>query len=763
MAKSKTTKVVPELSAEQQTEQKLLKRIRERYKIMTEADRENREGALADLKFLHIPGMQWDSRIRAQRGTRPCYEINKTRIKAKRIINEMRSNRPQGKVRAVEDGDTATADIMEGLCRNIDNVSDMDTVADYAGEFQVGGGMGAWQVTTDYLDEDSFVQDIRTVPIKNPFCLYSDPASQDPLKHDARDWIKTEKLSKEAYEAKYGAKAKGELGFGDVEFDNDDDWEDEETIRVCEYWYKEPYDKEIWQVEVESSDGDTEIKTIAATDPAASTVKPEQIKNKRMSKCDRIMMCIASGRKILEGPTRQAGKNHRFVVVYGEWVVIDGKTYWFGLTRTMKDAQRAYNVSRTSISESIATAPNSHIWVTDKQALGHTDAWQKAIGENLPFLSFTPDPQKPGAPERMGGPDVPAASMAELQISDQDLKDCSGVYDASIGDKSNETSGVAIARRSEQTQIVNFNFPDNMAKARKRTWEIYLDLIPEIYDTERYVRVLGRDMAERYLTVNEAQNDPATGLPVVLNDLSQGKYDVAVTVGPSFATQRQQASEAYISMAQSDPALMPTAGDLVYKSLDLPYADEIAERRQAMLPPQIQQLINKDKKVPPEVQQAMAQIDQMTQEVQQRGQMVQAAAAEAGKLSSDAKSALADLKVKQAQFDADVARETADIVLKEANLALAEAKAQAKGVDSSNTEARAALAQEVKNAVVGLQQMGAHLMQTAAQTMADIQSKQQPQVVVANPPKRKIVHVKRVNGELHGEITDIPDVATTLQ
>ena len=160
----------------------LLVRMRQRYTVMSDADDVNRTKAIADLRFLNVPGEQWDAAVKSQRGERPCYEFNKTRITAKRIINDMRSNRPAGKVRATEDADVDTANVYEGLIRNIWNCSDADTVIDYAAEYQVGGGMGAWRVNTAYSSNSSFDQDILIEPIKNPFCLYCDPHAADPMK-----------------------------------------------------------------------------------------------------------------------------------------------------------------------------------------------------------------------------------------------------------------------------------------------------------------------------------------------------------------------------------------------------------------------------------------------------------------------------------------------------------------------------------------------------------------------------------------------------
>src|SRR3954462_11633394 len=148
----------------------LLTRIRDRFAVMTEADDVNRNKSIDDLKFAFEPGYQWDPTLKKERGDRPCYEFNKLRITIKRVINHIRANRPQGKVLAVEDGDKDTADIYDGLIRNIWNVSDADTVVDYAAEYVVAGGMGGWRVTTEYADDTVFDQDIFVRSIKNPFC-----------------------------------------------------------------------------------------------------------------------------------------------------------------------------------------------------------------------------------------------------------------------------------------------------------------------------------------------------------------------------------------------------------------------------------------------------------------------------------------------------------------------------------------------------------------------------------------------------------------
>jgi hypothetical protein len=732
------------------SDKELLVRIRTRFQQMEEADHDNRQQAMEDMKFLHIPGYGWDAKSKKARGKRPCYEFPKLRIKTKRIVNEMRANRPSGKVRAVEEGDRPTARVLEGLGRNILSVSDFDTIADHAGEYQVGGGLAAWRILTDYSETDPFVQDICVKPIANPFNVYCDENSTDPLHRDAEDFCLLDRISNVAYERKYPKARK--VDFDGDSFDDDVEWRDETSTRICEYHWKEPAERDV----VKLQDG----KIVYADDPQLNKIDPTQIIARKTMQCHKILMCVASGDAILEGPVELKGQYHRIILFHGEWMVIDGEVRWWGMTRHAKDAQRAYNVSSTSVTEAVATAPKSHFWATAEQAKGLTDQWNRAITENMPYLLYNPDPKAPGPPQMAPGAQIPAALVQELQIRDQELKDVTGVYDASLGERSNEKSGIAISRRTEQTQIVNFNFPDNMAKAKQWTVTVINDLIPYYYDTERTIRVIGVDGAEDYVRINTV-GIGKDGLPAIVNDLTRGKYDVTVTVGPSFSTQRQEAAETYTQMAQQDPALMPTAGDLVYKSLDLPYAEEIAERRRAMLPAPIQQMIAQKGQQAPEVRAAMAQVSALQEQVNQQGKLVQQAAGEADQRKSEAEkaeakvqTAIEQLRTEEARFEAIVAKAQAQLAQKEAQIAAREVQSQLEPAQKDIESQKQTLLVDAQNAIQGIQALAQQFMEAAQQTIQMIdQRAAQPA-----PARPRVARIKRVNGELIGTIDELnPD------
>jgi len=733
--------------AEKSPKRELLERIRDRYKKMFDAEIDNRRKAMNDFKFITVPGEQWDQNMKKERGDRPCYEFNKLRITAKRIINDMRANRVHGKVRAAEDSDVDTADIYEGLIRNIWNMSDGDTVVDYAAEYQVGAGFGAWRIETEYAGDDVFDQDIFVRQIYNPFNLYCDPSAKDLLKRDAQDWILVDRMSKAEYEERWPDREVISFDEGN-EFD--DDWEDEDTVRIVEYWYREPVDKTLWQLQ----DG----RVVEAQEELRSLMVRE-----RVTKSYKIKSCIASGEAILE-KSEWAGKYFPFVLVYGDFIIVDGKIEYGGIAKWGKDAQKSYNVSRTAITETIAMTPQAKFWATPKQADGNLDKWAEAHQKNFPFLLYNPDPNAPGTPQRMGGADVPVALIQESQIASEEIKAVTGIFDPSLGAQSNETSGRAIVARQRQGEIATFNYQDNISKGIRYTWEILVDLIPKVYDTERNLRILGQDGAERYAKVNTVSMDQR-GQPIAVNDLTAGRYDVVVTTGPSFATQRMEASELYMNLVQAQPEVFGVAGDLIMKATDLPYAEEISERLKALLPPPIQQLLNKDKSMPPEVVAAMAQAEQMMQAVQQQMQQVQLAGieaqkeqADAGKGKAEVQKLIADLKTQEANFEAKVAQEMADIAKARAELMIKQADMRQSENQLQNGAEREMLAQQLAEALAIINAAGNSFMQSATQVLAEIQGRA-AQIGEKRMPSR--IESQRINGKLVA--VPIYDEEQTLQ
>lgn len=162
------------------------RRMRERFADCQSAEAALRTRALDDLKFIWVPGSQWDDSSLANRDKRPKYEFNKLRQMVKKVVNDLRMNTPSIKIRATEDGDAALAELRRGLIRNIETQSRADEAYDWGGLYAVSGGFGAWRVRTAYTDDDSFDQDIRIERIHNPFSVHFDPHARALDRSDAR-------------------------------------------------------------------------------------------------------------------------------------------------------------------------------------------------------------------------------------------------------------------------------------------------------------------------------------------------------------------------------------------------------------------------------------------------------------------------------------------------------------------------------------------------------------------------------------------------
>jgi hypothetical protein len=272
---------------------------------------------------------------------------------------------------------------------------------------------------------------------------------------------------------------------------------------------------------------------------------------------------------------------------------------------------------------------------------GYEQYWNVANTQNLPYLPYNHkdsngDPLP--APQRMVPPAPAQLFLQGMATASEEMKMASGQYDASLGAKSNETSGRAIMARQREGDTATFHFIDNVARAIKYTGKILVDLIPKIYDTARVIRIMGEDGKEDMVKIDPSmqqaymkrQNDLTREIEEIYNP-SVGRYDVVVAVGPSYTTRRQEAFQAMTEMASRNPQLLQVAGDLIMKAADFPMADQLAERLEKTLPPGLKDDDQGKPQVPPEMQQQMQQMEQALQNA-----MHEVESLEAEKQSNDA-------------------------------------------------------------------------------------------------------------------------------
>jgi hypothetical protein len=572
MAEYKNTPEDPKFATERSGVDKeaLHKEMLSRHQYARDYWRNQYRLAEQDMEFAFMPDTQWDEWMAQTRAGRPMYTVNKLRQAMKQITNDQRQNRPQAKVRAVEDSDADLAEIRQGLIRNIDQTSEADRARDTAFQFAVGGGYGVWRVNYGYEDDGGFDMVIRKEEIANPYTVVFDPAAKSKDRRDARFAFVDSTWARSAFREKW---PDAKLVSVDDCDETHRDWFQEEEVTVSEYWYKTSETYTLVLMSNGASYDEAEIADVLDEMAQAGIT----VQRSRKATREKVWQCIVSGAEILEGPNEWAGRFIPLVPVWGEILNLGGKETFFGAVRFGKDAQRMYNYERSTFIEVLSDQPYAPFMAPAESIAGYEGQWQSLKTKRPPVLFYKADASLPnaGKPSREPTAQFPAALAQAAAISSDDIKAATGIYDASLGARSNETSGRAILARQREGDVANFDYIDNLSYAMKYDFEITNDLITKIYDTERQIRIIGEDGAEKVIRVNQAMVDQQTGREKVLNDLSQGRFDIAVTIGPSYTTQRMEAAEAMMQLSNDPSPLGMVAKYGFIKSLDMPGLEDV--------------------------------------------------------------------------------------------------------------------------------------------------------------------------------------------
>lgn len=610
-------------------DEKIIELARRRMDDAASSDKENRERAKADLSFLI--GDQWPDEVRAKREAegRACLTFNRLPQFVRRVTSQIRALNPA--VRVIPADGAASedvAEIMSGMIRQIEYECDGSSVYERAGELAAACGMGCFRIRADYADPMGFDQECLIERIHNPLAVFWDPLSREPDRSDARFVFIAEDMLiadfKEAYPDKRIMDTTTDHHMLGLEH-----WLHGERITIAEYYWIEDREVTIGLM----ADGSVVENPKAPLNPVKT----------RKTKLPQVKWAKITGAEVLEGPIDVPSRYIPVVAVTGEEWPVGEAVYRSSVHRFAKDAQQLYNMSRTSNAEVIGMQAKAPYLVTVAQVAGLESIWAQANNANRPYLPYNADPLNPGRPSREMPPVPSQAYLSEIQIASDDMKATTGIYDASLGAKSNETSGVAIQQRQQEAEQANSIYADNMAKAVARAGRILVDMIPRVYDTQRMVRILGEDDQEKLITINTIAQT-ADGIAPV-NDLTIGKYDVRLTVGPNYQTKREQAVQGMSEFVRAYPQAAPIIGDLYVKAQEWPEADRIAERLKKAVPPNL--LDEEEQDQSPEAQ---MQRQQAMQQQQQAAQMQQTAAqADLAEKEAKARKAVADAAKAEAE------------------------------------------------------------------------------------------------------------------
>jgi len=611
------------------------KEVADLWRMGEEADRDNRKEALDDLKF--AAGEQWDDRVRQYRenGDRPfplpCLTINTLPQFIGQVVGDRRANSTSIKVLPRENGDKKVAEVRTELIRSIELQSKADRIYTQSFEQAVTCGIGNFRIDLDYAYEDAFERDLFVRGIPNPLGVMWDPMAADPTARDATFCFVEDRMTHDEYKRRYPKAADPSL-FDDVV--RNTEWCDADTVRVAEYW------KIVERERTIAMDINGQIIDVTGQKPddlrGKLYLRPDGQPQMRKAMCKYAVSVMTNGQEELDDPFELKIPRLPIIRVMGREVWIGDKRVRFGLTRFARDPQRLKNYWRSVVAELLMGAPRANYMASAAAVKGRQKDWPNTLIAN------------DGAPMpvEVTGNNL-AAIINEAQMCAQDMKDTTGIHDASLGMRGNETSGVAIQRRQHEGDIATIGYHDNMNAAMQECGEVLNALIPIVYDTPRTIRVIGQDEAVRLIRANDPAFQP-DDLVKENVDLTIGKYDTAISTGPTYMTKRQEAGQQLMELARGTPGMMEAAGDLIVKALDMPHGDEIADRLRP------QGIVDDEDEMTPEQQMAKQQADAMQQQAAQM-EMENAAAELAEKQAkarkAEAEAELAEIEVTQKRME----------------------------------------------------------------------------------------------------------------
>lgn len=564
---------------------------------------ENRRNFIEASKFR--AGQQWPPMIEQSRllENRPCLTINKTDAYCLQVGNQQRQQRPRIKVDPTSNAATKKkADVIKGMIRHIESTrGGADLAYDTGFDTTITGGWGYWRVMADYLDDASFDQELYLAPIDNPLSCYGDPNSVLPDGSDQEEFLIADDMPRAQFKQQYpDAEACNWTGEGTGDGSQ---WLTKDNVRVAEYLRIKRKSDTLCKL----SDGITDFKSNLPSDEELA--KAGVVISEKRPVMRRVVQWFkVTASDVLERRDMK-GKYIPVVKCTGKVEVIDGKRNLSGLVKNAMDPQRAFNFWRTAMTETVALAPKAKWLIAEGQDEGHEDEWATANTSAKATLRYKPTDvsgQPAAPPQRLQPEPPPEGAMVMANSVGDDLTSVLGIVDPAMRIGGN-VSGKALQSERMQSDNSTFHYYDNMTRSIAFTGRILLDLIPYYYSGERIVRVVGDDGRATLQAINDIEQ----------NDITVGSYDVVMDTGPGYNTKRQEAVASMSPLMERNEELFTKAGDLLFRNMDFPGAEMIADRLAASNP--LSQ-VDEQSDVPPaaqmQIKQAQATIQQLQQALQ---------------------------------------------------------------------------------------------------------------------------------------------------
>lgn len=614
----------------------LLEEIRDNYDFDSDAWRDIRTEGSTDIKYLS--GDPWSEKEKKNRtdNDRPlvvCDELNQY---PNLIIGELRQHPREIKISPKGFGATdKLAEFREDRIRAIQYRSNAQDAYLTAGENMLQRSYGYYRVSVDWQDK-SFEQEISINRMPDPDAVLYDAACKKLDCSDAGHCFVLDQVSRKEFRKRW-PKANIQDFNGEAAI-NYPQWIQDKFVQVAEYWRVEKEPDTLVQF-----DGGPEgpMTNLLSELPPNSGIKDgmlvipayqsfpgikAKVFNQRPDHKRRVRQYITNGLEILEEHD-WLGKWIPIVPMFGKELYISdnggSKRILMSLIRLARDPYMAYCYFKTCETEAVGMVPKTTYLAIEGQFEGHEEEVKNANKNPMPFVYYKGSMPDSALGQQLLPPPIrepfdPPLQNLEIgaEAMRRAIQSAVGMYNSSVGKHdTNAKSGKAIQELDEQSDQGSFHFIDNFNRGIAAGGRIVNDLLTKIERTEQKVARRGQDGKESMVRINTAQpyNDEETGESQHF-PMDVGEFDVTISVGPNFDSQREQGADFLETFIETLPqlALDPQKRDqLLALSIKMrqlgPSGDAMAEILEPPEPGSPEEL-----KV--QMQQMQAQLSQLQQE-----------------------------------------------------------------------------------------------------------------------------------------------------
>lgn len=637
----------------------LLKDSQTMYCEALDASRRQRQQIQEDLEFSDPSDpQQWDQTEKQARmtdpgGARPCLVMDQTEQYVANVAGQVEQRPPALHAIPVGGGaDKKVAEQLDGFYRHIEHSSRAQQHYAIALTAAARAGVGYLMVLPEYVDRALNWQEPRITSEGDPLRVVFDPWSKELDGSDAEMGWHLAPMSYSAFEREFGKKSP-KISFGDREGKTCDE---RESIITAVQWRVVTETKNII---VATLNGDEASYTEDEFHEARQNGQPLVYVRNYRDKRRVVKWARLSGAEVLTEEAVYPADGIGIVPVYGYVGWKDGRLSYCGIPRRAREPQRAYNYHMSEMRAYITQAPKSPLLVPMSALKDQTikNLYDLASVQNRAYLPYNDWDAENGrviAPPTRLSPSVDLRNHIEGAMqARQDIQAALGMYQASLGAPSNETSGIAIESRKQQGEAATAHFPSHLAASLGTVGKLCMQMIPRLIDTKRQVRIIGIDNTASATVIDPSQAQAMVETPqgVSINP-NVGKYDVRIVVGASFSTQRQQAQEAYTEMMRANPQMMPAIAPLWAQTLDVPHADKLAQVLTAVAPDAVKAILQPDTQ--PGTAEVKAENDQLKQALQEATSIAREAQQDADEANDKLRDKQAENEI--AQYNAETNR-----------------------------------------------------------------------------------------------------------